>query len=267
MMMAHLCGMEAVSHIIDTHAHIYLDEFKSDLSSMLDRARDAGVERIYMPGIASADIPDLLQTEAMHPGLCRAMMGLHPCYVGEDYKAELDIVADWLSKRPFAAVGEVGLDFHWDLTHVEAQREAFSTQVGWAADLGLPVVIHSRKSTDACIDIIRGQQDGRLKGIFHCFSGTADEAREIIDLGFYLGIGGVLTYKNGGLAPVIEAVGLDRLVLETDAPYLTPVPFRGKRNEPAHLKLVAQRLSDIAGLPYAEVAAITTRNAQAVFGA
>jgi TatD DNase family protein len=264
--MAHLCRMEVVPHIIDTHAHIYLDQFRPDLDAMLERARQAGVGIIYMPGIASADIQDLLQTEAMYPEQCRAMMGLHPCYVADDYKRELDIVADWLSKRSFAAVGEVGLDFHWDLTHVEAQREAFSTQAGWAADLGLPVVIHSRKSTDACIDIIRGLQDGRLKGIFHCFSGTVEEAKEIIDLGFYLGIGGVLTYKNGGLAPVIEAVGLDRLVLETDAPYLTPVPFRGKRNEPAHLKLVAQRLSEIAGLPYADVAAITTHNARAVFG-
>jgi TatD DNase family protein len=264
--MAHLCGMEVVHPLTDTHAHIYLDQFRSDLSGMLDRARAAGVERIYMPSIASADISDLLQTEAMYPDLCRAMMGLHPCYVGDDYKKELDIVYDWLSKRSFAAVGEVGLDFHWDLTHVDAQREVFSTQVGWAADMGMPVVIHSRKSTDACIEIIRHWQDGRLKGIFHCFSGTPEEAREIIDLGFHLGIGGVLTYKNGGLAPVIEAVGLDRLVLETDAPYLTPMPFRGKRNEPAYLRLVAERLSDIAGLSYAEVATITTRNAQAVFG-
>lgn len=259
--------MEAVHPLIDTHAHIYLDQFWADLSEMLDRAREAGVERIYMPAIASADIPDLLRTEEEYPGFCRAMMGLHPCYVGEDYKRELDIVSEWLSKRPFAAVGEVGLDFHWDLTHVEAQREAFSTQVGWAAALGLPVVIHSRKSTDACIDIIRQHQDGRLKGIFHCFSGTIEEAREIIDLGFHLGIGGVLTYKNGGLAPVIEAVGLDRLVLETDAPYLTPVPFRGKRNEPAHLRLVAARMSEISGLSLEEVAAITTRNALTVFGA
>ena len=163
-------------------------------------------------------------------------------------------------------MGEVGLDFHWDLTHVEAQREAFSTQVGWAASLGLPVVIHSRKSTDACIDIIRRLQDGRLKGIFHCFSGTTEEAREIIDLGFHLGIGGVLTYKNGGLAPVLEAVGLDRVVLETDAPYLSPVPFRGKRNEPSYLLQVAQRLAEMAGTSLQEVSEITNRNARAVFG-
>ena len=265
--MADLYVMEAIHPIIDTHAHIYLDQFCTDLSEMLDRARSAGVVRIYMPAIASADIPDLLRTEEEYPGFCRAMMGLHPCYVGEDYKRELDIVSEWFSKRPFAAVGEVGLDFHWDLTHVEAQREAFSTQVGWAAELGLPVVIHSRKSTDACIDIIRQYQDGRLKGIFHCFSGTAEEAREIIDLGFHLGIGGVLTYKNGGLSPVIEAVGLDRVVLETDAPYLTPVPFRGKRNEPAHLRLIAQRLSEMTGLSTDEVSAITTLNALKVFGA
>lgn len=265
--MADLCRMEAIQPIIDTHAHIYLDQFGSDLSEMLDRARAAGVVRIYMPAIASADIPDLLRTEEEYPGFCRAMMGLHPCYVGEDYKKELDIVSEWFSKRPFAAMGEVGLDFHWDLKHVEAQREAFSTQVGWAAELGLPVVIHSRKSTDACISIIRQLQDGRLKGIFHCFSGTAEEAREIIDLGFHLGIGGVLTYKNGGLAPVIEAVGLDRVVLETDAPYLTPVPFRGKRNEPAHLRLIAQRLSEMTGLSTEEVSSITTRNALTVFGA
>lgn len=265
--MADLCRMEAVHPLTDTHAHIYLDQFRADLSEMLDRARSAGVERIYMPAIAAADIPDLLRTEAVDPVMCRAMMGLHPCYVGEDYRRELDIVSDWLSKRPFAAVGEVGLDFHWDLTHVDAQREAFTTQVGWAASLGLPVVIHSRKSTDACIEIIRRMQDGRLKGIFHCFSGTPDEAREIIDLGFHLGIGGVLTYKNGGLAPVLEAVGLDRVVLETDAPYLAPVPYRGKRNEPAHLRLVAQRLSEVTGMSQEEVSRITNRNAQVVFGA
>ena len=265
--MADLCRMQAVHPIIDTHAHIYLDVFRSDLSEMLDRAVLAGVERIYMPSIASADIPDLLQTEALHPDLCHAMMGLHPCYVGEDYRKELDIVSDWLSKRAFSAVGEVGLDFHWDLTHVDAQRDAFSTQVRWAAEKGMPVVIHSRKSTDACIELIRQHQDGRLKGIFHCFSGTPEEAREIIDLGFHLGIGGVLTYKNGGLAPVIEAVGLERLVLETDAPYLTPVPFRGKRNEPAYTSLVAQRLSEVSGCSLEEICAITTRNARAVFGA
>jgi TatD DNase family protein len=258
--------MEPVHSFTDTHAHIYLDQFRADLAEVLDRARAAGVERIYMPSIAAADIPDLLRTEALDPGMCRAMMGLHPCYVGEDYRKELDIVSDWLAKRPFAAVGEVGLDFHWDLTHVEAQREAFSTQVGWAASLGLPVVIHSRKSTDACIEIIRQHQDGRLKGIFHCFSGTTEEAREIIDLGFHLGIGGVLTYKNGGLAPVLEAVGLDRVVLETDAPYLSPVPFRGKRNEPSYMLQVAQRLAEVAGTSLQEVSEITNRNARAVFG-
>lgn len=265
--MAHLCMMEAVHPLRDTHAHIYLDQFRGDLAEMLDRARGSGVERIYMPAIASSDIPDLLRTEEAYPGFCQAMMGLHPCYVGEDYKRELDVVSEWLSKRPFAAVGEVGLDFHWDLTHVDAQRDAFSTQVHWAAEKGMPVVIHSRKSTDACIELIRQHQDGRLKGIFHCFSGSPEEAREIIDLGFHLGIGGVLTYKNGGLAPVIEAVGLERVVLETDAPYLTPVPFRGKRNEPAHISLVAQRLSEVSGCTLEDVCAITTRNAMDVFGA
>lgn len=250
---------------IDTHTHLYLDVFRDDLSAVMDRAVRAGVTDCYLPAIDSATLDDLLALEAAYPGVCHAMIGLHPCSVRDNVGAELELVRGWLKRRPFAAVGEIGLDFHWDLTHQEQQYAAFHTQVAWAREMGLPVVLHSRKSTDECIQVIREHQDGRLRGVFHCFSGTVEQAERIIGLGFILGIGGVLTYRNGGLEPVVRAFGLEHIVLETDAPYLSPVPHRGKRNEPAHLALVAGTLARITGLPVEEVASVTTRNARALF--
>lgn len=252
---------------IDTHNHLYLDAFRPDLDAVLERALQAGVKACYLPAIDAAVMDDLLALEARFPEVCHAMAGLHPCSVKEDYEAELAFVRQWLDCRSFAAVGEIGLDFHWDLTFREQQYAAFHTQVGWAKAAGLPVVLHSRKATDECIEVIRTHQDGQLQGVFHCFSGTVKQAEEVAGLGFYLGIGGVLTYKNGGLEPVIRAIGLDRVVLETDAPYLSPVPFRGQRNEPSHLVLVAEALARITGLSLDEVAEITTRNAKALFSA
>jgi len=250
---------------IDTHTHLYLDAFGPDIAEVMDRAVRAGVTACYLPAIDSATMGDLVGLEAAYPAICRAMAGLHPCSVKEDMEAELDRVRGWLERRPFAAIGEIGLDFHWDLTFRAQQYAAFHRQVAWALELGLPVVLHSRKATDECIEVVRAHQDGRLRGVFHCFSGTVEQAARVIDLGFHLGIGGVLTYRNGGLEPVIRAFGLDRVVLETDAPYLSPVPHRGRRNEPAYLVQVAEALARITGLPVAEVAAVTTRNAQALF--
>jgi len=250
---------------IDTHTHIYLSNFKSDIGSVMERAAAAGIQQCYLPAIDRSVMDDLLALEAAYPGTCHAMAGLHPCSVKDDFEEELSFVREWLDRRQFAAVGEIGLDFHWDLSHRDQQYEAFHRQVGWAAGKGLPVVLHTRKATDECIDVIRQHQDGHLRGVFHCFSGTVEQAEAVIGLGFLLGIGGVLTYKNGGLEPVIRAFGLEHVVLETDAPYLTPVPYRGKRNEPAYIGHVAEALARITGLPLEEVAEVTSRNARALF--
>ena len=252
--------------LVDTHCHLYLDDFKEDSPEVIRRAIDDGVEKFYLPNIDLAVIPDMLALESAYPGQCLAMMGLHPCSVKANYKEELAVMRDWLAKRKFAAIGEVGLDFFWDTSFEKEQYEAFHSQADWALQFGLPLVIHSRKSLDECINLVREHQDGTLTGIFHCFSGSVEQAERIIDLGFYLGIGGVVTYKNGGLDPVIQKIGLEKVVLETDAPYLTPVPFRGKRNEPAYLKYVVEKLAVITGKNVEDVAEITTKNAERVFG-
>jgi len=251
--------------LVDTHCHLYLDDFKEDSPEVIRRAIDDGVEKFYLPNIDLAVIPDMLALESAYPGQCLAMMGLHPCSVKANYKEELAVMRDWLDKRKFAAIGEVGLDFFWDTSFEKEQYEAFHTQADWALQFELPLVIHSRKSLDECINLVREHQDGNLRGIFHCFSGSVDQAERIIDLGFYLGIGGVVTYKNGGLEPVMQKLGLDKVVLETDAPYLTPVPFRGKRNEPAYLKYIVEKLAIITGKNVEAVAEITTKNAVEVF--
>ena len=251
--------------LIDTHCHLYVSDFEPDRDIVLKRAEAQGIAQIYLPAIDSSELDNLLALEKAYPGRCIAMMGLHPCSVKENFEEELGLVKDQLSKRKFAAVGEIGLDFYWDLTFVDQQYDAFRRQVSWASDLDLPVVIHSRNSLDECIGIIQDFQKGNLKGIFHCFGGSLDQARQIMDLGFYMGIGGVITYKNAGLAEVVRDVPLTSLVLETDAPYLTPVPFRGKRNEPDYLKYIVQKLSEVKGVSVEEVASVTTANAQNIF--
>jgi TatD DNase family protein len=252
--------------LIDTHCHLYLPEFADDRAAMMERAFAEGIESFCFPAIDSAVIDDMLALEAAYPGKCHAMMGLHPCSVKENWEAELAIVADWLAKRRFVAVGEIGLDYYWDKSFAEQQLAAFHRQTEWALQYDIPIVIHSREAMDDCIAVVKTHQQGRLKGIFHCFSGTYEQARQIIDLGFYLGIGGVLTYKNAGMAPVLAQIGLEHLVLETDAPYLSPVPMRGKRNESSYIKYVLQRLAEVKECPADEVARITTANAEKIFG-
>lgn len=252
--------------LIDTHCHLYSDDFKADSPEVVRRAFDGGVARIFLPNIDLGSIPDMLALETAYPGACFPMMGLHPCYVKDDYREQLREMRAWLDKHGFAAIGEIGLDFHWDLTYRSQQEEAFQVQMEWAIQFGLPIVIHSRKSLDDCIRMVAANQDGRLRGIFHCFSGTVEQARQAVDLGFYLGIGGVVTYKNGGLEPVLESIGLDHLVLETDAPYLSPVPYRGKRNEPSYIRQVADKIALVLGVPVETVAETTTRNAEKIFG-
>ena len=251
--------------LIDSHTHLYLEEFDSDREEMLQKAKDAGVGRFYLPNIASGSVPAMLELEARHPDECHAMMGVHPCSIKEDYKKELAAVEDWLSKRTFSAIGEIGIDLYWDQTFIDEQKEAFNTQIGWAKELGLPIVIHSRNSMDLVIELLKKVQDERLRGIMHCFGGTLEQAQEIIKLGFYLGIGGVLTYKNSGLAEVIKHVPLEKLVLETDAPYLSPVPYRGKRNESAYIRIIAEKLADTKNMDLESIAVVTTTNVEKIF--
>ena len=251
---------------IDTHTHLYDEQLESDNDGMIQCAIDAGVQRMYMPNCDSATIDGMMKIAAKWPDHCIPMMGVHPCYVKESYKDELAIVEQWLSKHEFSAIGEIGLDYYWDMTYKDQQLTAFETQIDWALQYGLPIVIHSRESTQACIDVVGQKQNGKLKGIFHCFSGTEDEAGQIIDMGLYLGIGGVITFRKAGLAEVIKNVSLEHIVLETDAPYLAPVPYRGKRNESSYIPLVAAKIAEVKGLDISEIACITTENAEKVFG-
>jgi TatD DNase family protein len=252
--------------LIDTHCHLYLKEFAGDIGETIQRAEKEGVEKFYLPAIDSSVLDDLLALEQQFPGKCLAMIGLHPCSVKADYASELRLVEDWLGRRSFAAVGEIGLDFHWDRSFEKEQYDAFRRQIEWAKHYDLPIVVHSRESMAQSIGVVEKQQDGRLRGIFHCWSGDLATANAIIGAGFYLGIGGVLTYKKAGLAETLANIDLEHLVLETDAPYLTPVPFRGKRNESSYLKYIAARLAEVKGVPVEEVARITTANAQKIFG-
>lgn len=250
---------------IDTHCHIYLPEFDTDRKKMIERAENEGVVSFLLPAIDKISNVLMLETESEFAGKCHSMMGLHPCSVKENFKDELKIAGDQLEKRKFIAVGETGLDFYWDLTFAKEQEKAFRLQIEWALDYDLPVVIHSRNSLDACIKIIPEFQKGKLKGVFHCFSGTLEQSKQIIDLGFYIGIGGVVTFKNSGLDKIMESIDLRHVVLETDAPFLAPVPFRGKRNECSYLKFIAEKLSVIKSISQQEVAMITTDNAKKLF--
>lgn len=252
--------------IVDTHCHLYVDEFKGDINEIIERAEKEGVSKFYLPAIDSAEIENMLSLENKFPGKCIAMMGLHPCSVKENYQDELAIVKNWLAKRKFAAVGEIGLDFYWDKTYMEQQYEAFRMQVELSLQYDLPIVIHTRNAMQETIDVVKEFVPRGVRGIFHCFGGTIENAEDIIDAGFYLGIGGVVTYKNAGLAEVLDKINLKYMVLETDSPYLTPVPFRGKRNESSYLKFVAEKLALIKGLSVGEVAAVTTANAEKIFG-
>jgi TatD DNase family protein len=252
--------------MIDTHAHIYADEFNDDIEAVLTRSKSAGVSRILMPAIDSETHEKMISLEDNQADYCISMMGLHPCSVKSNYKDELKAIEGYYTKRKFIAVGETGLDFYWDLTFKDQQYEVFHRQAELALNYNIPLVIHSRNSTNECIEVVRQHQNGNLKAVFHCFSGTAEQAQKIVDLGFYLGIGGVLTFKNSGLDKAIAEIDLSKIVLETDAPYLAPVPYRGKRNECGYILYVAQKLAELKGIPVNEIDAITTDNASNLFG-
>ncbi|EEX38585.1 TatD family hydrolase [Vibrio metschnikovii] len=251
--------------MIDTHAHVYASEFDHDREQVIQRAIEQGIEHILLPNIDLDSIAPMLATEAAYPDLCRSMMGLHPCYVNADVKQTLEQIEYWFTQREFIAVGEIGIDLYWDKTYQAEQEMAFITQLNWAKSLNLPVVIHTRDSIDQTLALLKQEQNGQLRGVFHCFGGTVEQAKAINDLGFHLGLGGVSTFKNGGMDKVIPALDLNYLVLETDCPYLAPVPHRGKRNEPAYTRLVAERIAELRGLSTEYVDQFTTNNAKALF--
>ena len=251
--------------LIDTHTHLYVQEFSEDIDSVVERAVNEGVEKFYLPAIDSSENAALLELEKKFPGKMYAMAGLHPCSVKEDYKEELRAIEQQLFQREFAAIGETGLDFYWDTTFAKQQYESLHIHTKWAIQYRLPLVLHTRNAMQETINVIKEYKGKDLKGIFHCFSGTLSNAKEIINLGFLLGIGGVVTFKNAGLAEVIKDIDLKYLVLETDAPYLAPAPYRGKRNESSYLKYIVKKIGEIKEIPIEEVAARTTANAIAAF--
>lgn len=249
----------------DTHCHLYAEQFNGDRTAMMQRSEDVGVTKFYLPAIDSTTHEAMLQMENDFPQ-CAAMMGLHPCSVTANYKNELRIAEEWLNKRSYIAIGEIGLDYYWSTEFTQQQAEAFATQMQWALDRNMPIVIHTRNAMQPTIEMVKPFADKGLSGIFHCFGGTKEEAERIVTMGFYLGIGGILTYKKSALPEAIGSISLAHLVLETDAPYLPPVPYRGKRNESSFLPVIAQKLADIKNVSIEEVAAITTANAEKIFG-
>ncbi|HSJ67565.1 MAG TPA: TatD family hydrolase [Anditalea sp.] len=252
-------------HFVDSHAHIYSKKYDIDREDVIASCLEKGVKKIYMPNIDVESIDSMLEAELKFPGICIPMMGLHPCDVSKGFEKQLYIMEDWLSKRPFAAVGEIGIDLYWDKTFFDQQKEALKIQISWAKEKNLPIVLHCRESLPETIALVKEELDEKLTGIFHCFTGTVEQAKEIIEMGFLLGIGGVATFKNGGLDKVLPEIGLDKLVLETDGPYLAPVPYRGKRNSPEYIPLIAARVAELTSSEVETVAEITNKNAAFIF--
>ena len=252
---------------VDTHTHLFVPEFDEDRKSAVQRAVDAGVKKLCLPSITAESLPSILAMCEEFHGVCYPMAGLHPTELGDDYKAALDIIYSHLkSDNRFIAVGEVGLDFYWDDTRKKEQLDAFDAQIGWALETGLPLAIHSRNAFKELYDVMTAYRGKGLTGVFHCFSGSEDEAQKLLSFdGFYLGIGGVVTYKRSALPSVLKNVPLDRVLLETDSPYLPPVPFRGKRNESAYIPYVAEFLAGVYECSVNEVARVTTENANKLF--
>lgn len=250
---------------IDTHTHLYSEEFNGDRYERINDAISKSVTKFYLPNIDSTSIEGMLQLEIHFPDQCFPMMGLHPCSVKENYREELAIVKKWLDLRRFSAIGEIGIDLYWDKTFIKEQELAFREQIFWALEYNYTIVIHCRNAFDEIFSILKSYEK-LPKGIFHCFSGDIIQAQKILSLGnFKLGIGGVVTFKNSGLDKVVKQLHLTDLVLETDAPYLAPVPFRGKRNESAYIPIIAEKIAQIKNITIEEVAEVTSRNAEEIF--
>jgi len=250
---------------IDTHTHLYSGKFTEDRDEMMARARNAGVELAIMPAVDLRSHAAMLELEKAYPTQTLAMIGLHPCSVKEDFETELAAVEKYLGERPWVAIGEIGMDLYWDKTFRPQQEIAFLRQCQWAVDYDLPICIHAREAIDELLELIDGIDNPKLRGVFHCWTGNLAQATRAIDRGFYLGIGGVVTFKNGGIGPVVRGVPHDRILLETDAPYLAPVPHRGKRNETAYVPLVAEKIAELWETSPKEVGRQTTANAWQLF--
>ena len=253
--------------LTDTHAHLYSEQFQEDIDAIISRCIGKKISRIFLPNIDTKSIEPMLALCKKYPKNIFPMMGLHPCSVKENYLSELNIIKQQLDKNTYYAIGEIGIDLYWDKTFVEEQKNAFRTQIKWAKERKLPIIIHARDSFKEIFDIVDEENDEHLTGIFHCFTGTIEDAKKIINYGgFKLGIGGVVTFKNSGLDSVLKHVDIKHIVLETDSPYLAPAPHRGKRNESSYVELVALKLCDIYDLSLTEIANITTQNSIEVFG-
>jgi len=252
--------------ITDTHTHLYSEQFNEDRNEMMQRALDKGVSRFFIPAIDSNYLDAMLDLEKAFPNNVFLMMGLHPTHVNENVEEELEFVKKWLDKRTFYAVGEIGIDLYWDKTFLKQQQQAFKTQIQWAKEKNLPIVIHCRDAFDEIFEVLETEKDDKLFGIFHCFSGNLEQAKKAISYNMKLGIGGVVTFKNGKIDQFLAEILIEHVVLETDAPYLAPTPFRGKRNESSYITKVLDKLADIYKLTPQEIAAITTQNSKDVFG-
>lgn len=253
--------------MIDTHTHLYSDEFEEDRDEVILRALSAGVEAFCLPAIDSGTHDKMLQLEARYPDTMHAMMGLHPVSVQQDsWEQEVGIVENYLKQRRFCAVGEIGIDLYWDASTLDIQRLAFAKQIELALQYDLPIVIHSRNSFDETFEVLEEKKSSKLRGVFHCFSGDLQQAQRAVDLNFKLGIGGVVTFKNGKIDQFLNQIAIENIVLETDSPYLAPAPYRGKRNESAYIELIASKLVDIYGIGFSEIDRITTENARKIFG-
>jgi TatD DNase family protein len=250
---------------IDTHTHLYLENFDADRDAMLQRAIERGITKMLLPNIDMHSITPMLNLCTQYPENCYPMLGLHPTSVGADFEVQLQALEAALKNQKVVAIGEIGIDLYWDKTFLEQQIKAFRLQMEWAKDLALPIVIHTREAFPMIFDLVEGAQDGRLKGVFHCFSGNSEDAKRILDIGFFMGIGGVLTYKKSTLPDVLTDVPFENLLLETDAPFLPPVPFRGKRNESAYIFEIASKLAEVKQQSIETIAEITTKNAISLF--
>ena len=251
--------------LIDTHSHIYSEDFTSDQEEVIQRAFENDVRKIVLPNIESSSVKKMLDLVDQYPQVCFPLMGLHPTSVNEDYEEELELVEFWIKKRKFYGIGEIGIDLYWDRTFIHEQTDAFRRQVILAKKYDLPVVIHVRESFDEVFKVLEEEKGDGLRGVFHSFSGTPQQAQKVVDFGFELGINGIITFKNSQLDQVVSKIDLSHILLETDAPYLTPVPFRGKRNESSFIVYVAQKIAEVTQLPVAEVAKVTTENAEKLF--
>ncbi len=253
--------------LIDTHSHIYVEQFNEDVDEVIQRALNNGIDRILMPNVDVDSIAPMLQIEAKYPEKCLSMMGLHPTSVNQNYQEQLDVMYSWLQRHSFCAIGEIGIDLYWDKTYLAEQVEAFKAQVAWAKEYQLPIVIHAREAFDEIFEALDDVGTNGIKGVFHSFTGNVSQAQKALSYpDFKLSINGVVTFKNSGLDKVVSQIDLKHLVVETDAPYLTPTPYRGKRNEPNYVHLVAEKLAAIYDLPKSEIEAVTSRNALQLFG-